>query len=345
MVFDGTDGASERLTDGPGERRWQPLWSPDGTRLAWGESGATGFALVVTDGDTTSRIPMDALPFFSMWSPDGETIATLHNGSTGLDLEVVDVAARTTEVTVSGAPLYFAWKPDGSALVNHVGGASLGIQDSTGSIVLAATDGDFQAPWWVDSGIVSVERGELVLRDGSGSTKGLASLAGPTSIVAAPTGNRVALRVFGGDQDATVLAAFEQVPEIPRDAVVVLDYAANTIEIASDGPAFGFFWSPDERSLLILAPAETEGEVEWIVWSDGKVLSRVSSAPSIPFLRDVVPFFDQYAQAWTPWSPDSESFAFVGSIDGISGVWVQDLSQESPLFLTAGDWVAWSSAG
>ncbi len=66
---------------------------------------------------------------------------------------------------------------------------------------------------------------------------------------------------------------------------------------------------------------------------------RIAGAKSLP----AIAFFDQYAQAWRPWAPDSSAFAFVGTIGGMTGVRVQNLDDGEPLFLTEGEWVAWSA--
>ena len=65
--------------------------------------------------------------------------------------------------------------------------------------------------------------------------------------------------------------------------------------------------------------------------------------PAPGLLRDLVPFFDQYAQSMTLWSPDGSAFAFPGVVDGEDGIWVQELAGADPRRIAGGSWVAWSS--
>ena len=61
-------------------------------------------------------------------------------------------------------------------------------------------------------------------------------------------------------------------------------------------------------------------------------------APSEPFVTGLLPFFPQYAQSMTLWSPDSLSFAYPTR----DGIWVQELDGGDPVKVTEGSWVAWS---
>jgi TolB protein len=61
-------------------------------------------------------------------------------------------------------------------------------------------------------------------------------------------------------------------------------------------------------------------------------------------LQDTFPFFPQYAQSISFWSPDSSAFAFAGLVDGDDGIWVQHLDEDAPTMVSDGVWVAWSPA-
>jgi hypothetical protein len=75
----------------------------------------------------------------------------------------------------------------------------------------------------------------------------------------------------------------------------------------------------------------------WQVW-DGQEVRTIGLAflPSPEFLRDYVPFYGQFAQTMTLWSPDAGSFAFAGLIGDQAGVWVQDLDAAEPTFVVEG---------
>jgi TolB protein len=82
----------------------------------------------------------------------------------------------------------------------------------------------------------------------------------------------------------------------------------------------------------------------WHLW-DGDATTPIGPTflPSPTYLREYMPFFGQYAQTMTLWSPDGGSFAFPGLIGDRAGVWVQDLDADEPTFVVAdGSVVAWS---
>jgi TolB protein len=59
-----------------------------------------------------------------------------------------------------------------------------------------------------------------------------------------------------------------------------------------------------------------------------------------------LPFFEQYAQSMSPWSPDSRAFAYAGfNEQGEAGIWVQEArSDRAPVLVSDGEFVSWSPA-
>jgi hypothetical protein len=339
------DGTVERvITDHRGSVVvWQPIFAPGGGALAWGEIGADGAYLALDDGETIERVAVAALPFYAAWSPDGSTVAVLHNApGGGLELELVDVATASPRLTASGAPYYLSWSPDGGRLLSHVGISVLSVTGPEGAEVIGETDGDFQAPLWTAAGLVYPADGVLRLAaDPGGEAVPLVRLPGPVSMVASPDGDRLALQSLGPVDDG-VFAALQEVPSIPANRVVVLETATGATEVASRDPAFGFFWSPDGEALLVLAAAAEEAQLEWRVWRDGEVVLTRPFVPNDVLVRDLLPFFDQYAQSWSPWAGDSSAFVFVGRIDGQEGVWIQQVSGGEARLISDGSWAAWA---
>ena len=154
---------------------------------------------------------------------------------------------------------------------------------------------------------------------------------GAIEFVVSPDGRRIAYRVDAGGGFGTV-------------SVVDMDSARS--RSVMDLPTSAFHWSPDGRRLLLMAPTEGDDPTthRWHVW-DGKEANPLGPTflPSPTYLREYMPFFGQYAQTMTLWSPDGRSFAFPGLIGDRAGIWVQDLDAEEPsLVVEGGSVVAWS---
>ncbi|CAM9972909.1 unnamed protein product [Heterosigma akashiwo] len=95
-----------------------------------------------------------------------------------------------------------------------------------------------------------------------------------------------------------------------------------------------YFWSPDSTKLLCLSTNFGRNELalarnalkqgynlkcRWKVVDvdTGKVTNYPEFTPRTFYIKVYLPFFDQYAQSYTPWSPDSQSFGHV-SQEGLS---------------------------
>ncbi|MFQ5554688.1 MAG: hypothetical protein ACE5GC_04875 [Acidimicrobiia bacterium] len=345
MRPDGSDVVTVTKDASPSVIHFQPQWSPDGARIAWGSSGGDGFSIEVASasGDTRTSVATVALPFYLYWSPDSERVAVLHNSlAGGLEFELMDVGTGVSSVVAGGAPFYFSWDPDGERIVSHVGADDLVLLDTAGaSESIGSTGQGYQAPQWTSRGIFHLDADALLVRDVDGASRPLATVPGPVTFVANPDGTRLAMQALVPGQSG-VTASLQTVPEVPSNVVAVLDLATGEIDVAARQPSLGYFWSPDGSALLMLVPTQTRAEVEWLVWQDGTTRRLGGFTPQASFLRDVLQFFTQYAQSLRIWSPASDAFAFVGSIDGEGGVWVQRLDGSAPDQVAEGSWVAWS---
>ena len=346
----GADGGDARsLIEDPGlevEVR-HPVWSPDGRSVAWAElqiddQGASS-RIVTSDPDGSGRteFAVETGTFFLQWDPTSSRIAYLGNfqGRVGMG-----VAARTSDddpvaTTLGvGQPFFLSWSPDGLQLLVHVGDETLGLLDLEGDLrPIGDEPGIFQAPVWLADGrmiyaATSGERQALVMRDGN-RRRELVAFDGSIEFTVSPHGERIAYRV----DDGRGLGGVE-----------VVDVRSSRSRAVTRSPTAAFQWSPDGRRLLLMA-MEGGGDAEtyrWLVW-DGQEARSVGPAflPSPAFLRDYAPFYGQFAQSMTPWSPDGEAFAFAGLIGGRAGVWVQDLGDAEPMFVVdGGSVVAWSPA-
>lgn len=321
----------------------QPIWSPDSSRIAYGQISEDGFAVRIDDvggaGGSVS-IPVSNNPFFMHWSPDGESMGVLHNGSQGLDFELVDVSAGTISVVDSGSPFYFSWSPSSDRVVVHEGLGRFETVDLQGARTsLGETDGSYLVPQWLPQGILHVVDGRLVLEGDEPDV--LAEVGEQTMFVANRQGSLVAVQTIGAPEQTVSLA---QTGTLQTNVVAVVDLATGQVEVVDGDPVVGLWWSPAGDSLLLLTPISGGSALMAKVWSSDDGLVEYSRyRPSPIQARDLLPFFPQYAQSMTFWAPDSSGFALAGEVGGESGIWVHQIGVLEPMKVSDGLWVSWSS--
>ncbi|HEY1495029.1 MAG TPA: PDZ domain-containing protein [Candidatus Solibacter sp.] len=118
-------GDTRNLTQSPGAHDRSPVWSPDGTQLAWLSDASGEYELMIGDPTGAQKphsIPLPSTAFFSApaWSPDGSkivlednhlnlwTIETSSGSSTRIDTDVYADPGRQFEP---------AWSPDSRWIV------------------------------------------------------------------------------------------------------------------------------------------------------------------------------------------------------------------------------------
>ena len=337
--------SSHVTNNGRDVRYFQPVWSPVADRLVWGQATSEGFAVGSSAGNGTDQrtLPTSNLPFYLNWAPDGSQVGILYGGSQGVVLEVVDMESFTSSEMGSGSPLYFSWNPDSTGLAFHVGGTDLGTIELGGdSIDLGATRAVYQAPHWTPTGIFHFAAEGLVLIDAVGNSHLLATVPGePVYFVANPQGTKVAIESVSDDLDGSTVA-LAATAEIEANAVSVLDVTTGVVDVASETTSVGYFWSPDGEALLLLQLTGESGEVDVSIWRGGEISLLTTMTLPISFFRDVLQFFDQYAQSLRLWAPDSSAVALPGTIDGETGIWVIPTDGSKPSRVFGGEWVAWS---
>lgn len=341
----------------------QPAWSPDGTLLAWVVSDVpsasiTG-AIVVAGprGEDPIVTPTPFVPFYLSWSPTGDRVAFLGAGSdtnSSVQMGVLDLGDAQPQVrpVAAGDPfLYFAWAPDGKGVLAHAGFDRLERIDLAGGkpSPLTSRPGLFATPDWSDDGrtLVYVERGpdgeqRLVSVVNGKQPRTLVEGKGALSFVLTSDGRSVAYQMLG-ERDGDL---FDRRPTEPRDGVHVVDLRSGVDRRVTSIRAMTFWWSPDGERLLTLAPEPaSDGAIPflWQVWDGQRVIDVAGRhSPTLVLLREYAPFFTQYAQSATPWSPDATAFAFpVTAPDGSSQIVVQEVGGE-PSVIGDGVYVTWS---
>lgn len=276
-------------------------------------------------------------------------LANKESGTMALSVARTDEEDSVREIDV-GAPFYWAWAPDSSQVFTHVGGtraqsqdARLGVlpfKDEVAKRSLESAPGSFQAPQWSRDGKVlfSTEEGAgqvIAVSDAPGTEIiKLASYNGRASFALSPDGTEVAYLLT---ESRTPLPHF--------GPLRVVDATGANVRVVSQEPVLAFLWSPDSTKLAYLTVSTTQdqsnfhfdavppqvastrpeqfpsarytnqqgGEIQliWRLWDRATNTSRTmaSFVPTLSFLN-VIPYFDQYANSSTFWSPDSRSFVY-----------------------------------
>lgn len=343
MEADGSDPV-EVATAGEDIGLAQPIWSPDGSHLSWAQLSEDGSAYAFSDlgSGPPTVVGLDQFPYYAFWSPAQDRVGILRNGASGVVFELITVPGGEVELVEEDTPFYFSWSPGGDRIVAHAGPVrllDLGVDGEDGEP--GDTDDSYLAPQWLPDGVLHVVDGELILDLDDGTARSVAEVEGLTTFVANPQGTFVALQSIsaGGGQSV----ALREVAAATRPNVVTLiGLETGEFTTVSDSPAVGFFWSPDGQRLLILSPNERGDALVASVWSEGSIDQYASYQPSPIQVRDLFPFFPQYAQSLSFWAADSSAFVLVGAIDGEAGVWVQELGADDPRLVSGGTWAAWS---
>jgi hypothetical protein len=312
--------------------------------LAWGVADSDGFAVGIAadDGSDRRRVEMAGFPFYLSWSPDGEQIGTLHGGSGGtLAFEVVDPVAESSMTVDTGSPYYFSWSPESDALVVHVDGDRLEIFDESANPTdIGPTSPSFSAPHWTPTGIFYLGPDGVTLRADDGELDVLSDASGFVGINPNPQGSLVAIHSLSDQGGMTV--GLEAQEEGDPNAVSIFDLESGEIHTVATGLSVGSFWSPAGTHLLILEVNANAGAVDLVVWEAGATRTLATIEVPGSLITEALAFFDQYAQSWQMWSPDSNAIVLPGSIGDAAGIWVVGIDGADPLKIADGEWAAWS---
>ena len=134
-----------------------PVWSPDGTRIAYTSDSGDGYDIVVMDADGSNPVWLTDNSFHDsdpVWSPDGTRIAytrDLDNDSYNntFVLFVMD-ADGTNQVKLTGDGTSPVWSPDGTRIAYISSDIEIFVADINGTEPLYLTDGT--SPVWSPDG-------------------------------------------------------------------------------------------------------------------------------------------------------------------------------------------------
>jgi TolB protein len=350
-----------------------PTWSRDGSQLAFmgirSDGGQTESKLMVANMDDDSveevYISESEHPIYLNWSPDNANVSFISTNVSGQNMILQSVPAEGGERTIldTGSPYYWSWAPDGKVMIVHAGGAAasspqhLAFLDIESAAVtehgLESTPASFQAPAWSPDGSrialarTSEEENEVIVTDGNGEN--------PETI-----GTFTNKTAFAWSSDSTRLAYIDGVQALDAGTIGPLhiyDFETSE-EIVQDEDIVAFFWAPsgEELAYFILRQAQPEGssqestqntpvflvELHVLDVTNGESRELFTYRPTQQFLS-ILPYFDQYHQSVTIWSPDNNNLVL--SFLGESGPGIAVVAASGnlePRFLTQGYLAFWS---
>lgn len=353
VVHDGVGIEMMRIDPPDGSVFRQPTWL-DASTVVFSEASETGdHSLTAADASTGTimwRAAMDSPPFYFSPAPQGALYATtsLRNNplGPGLIVELIDHSGVVTLLS-NESPFYTGWASDGGRLAIHIPGLRLDIFNGSGSETIAAPAGTFQAPVWVERGLVTLRTvgGTQRLSVWSDdSFRDIASIEGPAGFVA--SGDRVAIQAADLQDSDGVQASIsaQQLEAIPGGRLMVVDLGSGEMQTVSTTQVVLFQWDRAGESLLYATLDDATASFAWHVWADGESTDVDMFVVQPGWVGNLVRFFDQYAQSVQLWSPSGQRVGFPAIVDGVPVVVVQPLDGSDPLFIPDSTWAAWAPA-
>lgn len=350
-----------------------PTWSLDGNQLAFvGTSGTSSnptsklYVANIADEKTHEIYTSQSeLPIYLYWSPDDANVSFISTSVSGQSLILQSVPAAGGERTIidTGSPYYWSWAPDGRTLITHSGGAQnsttpehlafIQLQDS--DIIEDGLDtkpASFQAPAWSPDGShILLTRSadgkkEIIVTDGTGTfEKSLGSFKLNTA--------------FGWSSDSQKVAFIDGTQSMAAGVIGAL----NVVDIETDKKVsvgenvVAFYWSPNSEKVAYFIPllmndpaGGTDAQSQQLLLQlnmldvkTGESRELFTYQPTEQF-KSILPYFDQYHQSNTIWSPDNNNLvlSFIDQ-EGNPGIAIVAASgQLEPRQLAQGYLAFWS---
>ncbi len=353
-----------------------PTWSPD--------SGSLGFVGVSGKGNTTSadvyitNVTEDAKkvftsstqhPFYLYWSPDNTNLAFLTSTANGQSMVLQSISAESKDSTIidTGAPYYWSWAPDGKTMIVHTGSsqsaapehlAFLTVDSEITEDGIESVPASFQAPAWSPDGghilltrLNDQKKKEIIVTNGRGKfEKVIGTFDLNTAFAWSNKSDKVAYIEGKESLGAGTLGTLH-----------VIDLATSK-DLFKDDNVLAFFWSPDGEKIAYFIPklddsssqqgqSDSTGQAQQQLVLQLKMLDVKTGESKELFtfrptdqFAGILPYFDQYDQSVTIWSPDNNNLvlSFLAT-DGTPGIAVVAASgQLEPRVLTQGYLAFWS---
>lgn len=376
------DSSDERVIGSGNTLYQFPAWSPDGTSLAAIAASRTGVRVVVlSDASETSETEIYAsiaeAPFYLYWSPDSQKVSFLASSTSApMALHIADADGNEdSHIVTTGGPLYWEWTRNSEQLFIHTGfagaDARLALIDATGdgSGLNIAAPGYFQAPGISADGrylAYAEETGggnsRVVIMEPATGNQQQQRHAGATALSWSPTASQVAF-ISSDETNSTGFVG----------PLRLLDAETGEVTLLSRETVVAYFWSPDGRYLAFLHLTNSDtGEMNafnpWLPSSSKGLIGKnavqtrlpdfdlsvidVASGggrtlisgfkPSLIFVSQFLPFFDQYAMSHSIWSPQSDALVLPIVHSGKNQIAIFSVRDGRMRLLTEGNTAFWS---
>lgn len=364
------DGSEQRQISDTAVRFQFPAWSPTGEYVA-ALGGRSLFRL--TDAAKPELVELynsrSQNPFYFYWSPDGRYLTFLVNHPSGIGLHLAPSSGESaSRLLATGSPFYWDWRADSTQILIHTGltgeNARLALLDVENGTIGpdVAAPGLFQAPdisrdgrYWAYAERDGSGNSWLVIANGQTGEVQRQRHAGLVALGWSPTADQVAF-ISTGENRMEFTGPLR-----------LMDAETGETTLLSRKPVAAFFWSPDGRYLAAISL--NQGLNEDIVEGNGRhVLAKFNAQrhpdinlnltlieaatgdsrrlttfqPSVIFITQFLPFFDQYALSHRIWSPDSSAIVLPVVNGRASQITVIPINGDSHRPIAEGDMPFWS---
>jgi TolB protein len=313
--------------------RW-PTYSPDGRRLAFvgyraASGGLAASAVLVADATQSSASAVlestELSPIYLYWSPDNRRLSALFQEGRDLKLYLLDATQQDApRQLLVGQPLYWSWAPDGKDLAVHVGGdgqantaAWIGLLHVSEGAVreerFSEAPGGFRAPAWAPTG----GKVAYVGLGGGVSLLSVRDAAGQIARVASSSGSAEMAFSWSPGGDWLAFASPSTSSPGVYDGLEVARADGTERHRLIQEPVVGFYWAPDSKRLAVVGLDTAARQLTWsTIQADAKSRRVLGSfLPSGDFAFQL-PFFDQYSQSTSLWSPDGRKLVYASDGSG-----------------------------
>jgi len=334
-----------------------PTWSPDGNALAFSMIEADAnqnltrnslFTVKKDGSELTEAYNAGDGVIYYYWAPDSERIGVLAQTPRTLALRLVPVTGGEFQTLDTGAPLYWTWSPDGDSVLIHADGergrlSLLQIGETISERSLGIVPAEFKAPAFAPSG----EQVLVARKNTDNKSLVLANVDGSEARTIVDYTSDIA---FGWSPNGARIAYIESQELL--GPLTVVDPAGVQAPIKLEEQVYAFFWSPDSKSLAYFALGDLELEngqtspvsrLKVLDVGSGRAREISIVFPTNAFF-DLIPYFDQYHQSLTIWSPDSQNLVVsTFYTDDATGIFVFNASGNlEPRYLADGEVAFWS---